>query len=286
MLGDLQNAQQSWSAPLAVDFSLCLVALIYCRGWFRLRTAFPELLPPWKLASFCCGLSCVWLAIASPLAALDDFSLTVHMIQHLLLLAIAPALLLLGAPELPLLRGIPQPLARRVAAPILRSPPVKRVGGWLTHPAVGWLAAASALMIWHIPIIFERALRSEGLHKLEHFTFLAAGFLFWWPVIQPWPSTARWPRWALPAYLFAATLPCDILSGFLAFCDRVVYPSYLVVPSAFNLTPLQDQQCAAALMWVCTTFILAIPAVIITTQILSPQKSKVQRPFPATVTRA
>jgi putative membrane protein len=71
-------------------------------------------------------------------------------------------------------------------------------------------------------------------------------------------------------YLFLATLPCDALSAFLAFCDRVVYSSYLTAPRLFNISPLQDQQCAGALMWTCATFIYLIPAVVVTIQILSP----------------
>jgi cytochrome c oxidase assembly factor CtaG len=74
----------------------------------------------------------------------------------------------------------------------------------------------------------------------------------------------------MPLYLFLATLPCDILSAFLAFCGRVVYPSYLAAPRLFDLSPLQDQEFAGALMWVSVTLIYLIPAVIITVQILSP----------------
>jgi cytochrome c oxidase assembly factor CtaG len=65
-------------------------------------------------------------------------------------------------------------------------------------------------------------------------------------------------------------LPCDILSAFLTFCDRVVYPSYLSAARVFDLSPLQDQECAGALMWVCVTFAYLIPAVVITMQILAP----------------
>jgi putative membrane protein len=92
-------------------------------------------------------------------------------------------------------------------------------------------------------------------------------------VLQPWPSTPRWPEWAIPLYLFAATLPCDALSGFLTFCDRVVYPSYISAPRVFALSPLEDQQCAAALMWVAVTIIFLIPAVLVTLKILAPRKS-------------
>jgi len=73
-------------------------------------------------------------------------------------------------------------------------------------------------------------------------------------------------------YLFLATLPCDALSAFLAFCDRVVYSSYLTGPRPFNISPLQDQECAGALVWACATFAYLIPAVVVTIQILSPPR--------------
>jgi len=75
-------------------------------------------------------------------------------------------------------------------------------------------------------------------------------------------------------YLFFATLPCDALSGFLVFCDRVVYSSYLSAPRLFGISALQDQECAAALMWTCVTIIFLVPAVIVTLDILSPQKEQ------------
>jgi len=108
------------------------------------------------------------------------------------------------------------------------------------------------------------------VHGIEDACFLLAGLLFWWPVVQPPPSATRSPHWSVPLYLFLATLPCDILSAFLAFCNRVVYPSYLSTTQLFSLSPLEDQQCAGALMWVWITFAYLIPAVVITLQILSP----------------
>jgi cytochrome c oxidase assembly factor CtaG len=78
----------------------------------------------------------------------------------------------------------------------------------------------------------------------------------------------------LPLYLFAATLPCDALSGFLAFCDRVVYVSYVSAHRLLKIPPLEDQQLAASLMWICVTIIFLVPAIIVTMQILAPQNSR------------
>jgi cytochrome c oxidase assembly factor CtaG len=82
-------------------------------------------------------------------------------------------------------------------------------------------------------------------------------------------------------YLFFATLPCDVLSAFLVFCNRLVYPHYLATAQMFNLSPLQDQECAGALMWVWVTFAYLIPAVMITMQILSPVNSDSREPAEA-----
>jgi cytochrome c oxidase assembly factor CtaG len=131
-----------------------------------------------------------------------------------------------------------------------------------------------ALVAWHLPALFELGLRSGGWHKVEHACFLLTGLSFWWPAVQPWPSVARWPRWSMPAYLFLATLPCDVLSALLAFSDRVVYPAYLSTPRPFELSPLRDQQLAGVLMWVCVSFVYLIPAVIIALQILWPDRSQ------------
>jgi cytochrome c oxidase assembly factor CtaG len=223
------------------------------------------------VASFLAGVFLIWLAIGSPLALLDEQLLTAHMVQHLLLMTIAPALILAGAPVMPLLHGLPQGFVRSALGPFLRWPIVQSLGRVLSQPGVCWMAAAASLVGWHIPAVFNFALQSEGWHVVEHASFLAAGFLFWWPVIQPWPSVPVWPRWSILLYLFSATLPCDILSAYLTFCDRVVYPAYLSAPRVFGLSALEDQECAGSLMWTCVTFLLLLPAAQITLQLLAPR---------------
>jgi putative membrane protein len=251
-------------STLPVILALLLAALLYLRGWTHLRTA----IPAWRATSFLAGLACIWIAVGSPLASLDDELLTVHMLQHLLLMTVAPPLLLLGSPVLPLLHAVPKFAMRSSVAPLLRLPLLQRFGHFLANPLFCFLTATAVLIGWHVPSAFALALQSEPIHHLEHLSFLAAGVLFWWPVIPSWPSISQ-PRWSLVLYLFLATLPCDALAAFLAFCDRVVYPAYLQAPRRFGLSPLEDQQCAGALMWTAVTFAYLIPAVVITTRLLS-----------------
>jgi putative membrane protein len=273
MIPPSQTALQSSVSTIGLNIALGIVVLIYVTGWLRMRAAFPNLISIRRLAAFSTGLLCIWIAIGSPLAGLDAVSLTVHMVQHLLLMTIAPPLILLGAPAVILLRGLPQSIPRHVLRPVLRSSAFKRLGHTLTNPVICWLAAALVLICWHVPAVFELAMQLDWLHKLEQASFLVSGLLFWWPVILPWPTSAKWPRWSMPLYLFCATLPCDILSGFLVFCDRLVYMSYMSAPRFLGMTALEDQQCAAALMWVSVTFIFLIPAFMITMQMLCPPNS-------------
>jgi len=249
--------------------ALVLAACVYARGWFRLRKAVPKTISIWQLSAFMSGLFSLWIALGSPLAALDHYLLSIHMVEHILLMTVAPPLMLLGAPVLAFLHGLPQRFVRRALDLFLRWPPVQGLGRILTHPVLCWLAAMVTLVGWHVPAVFALALKSHSWHEVEYACFFVTGLLFWWPVVQPWPSVARWPRWCIPLYLFLATLPCDALSAFLAFCDRVVYSSYLATPRHFDISSLQDQQCAGALMWACATFVYLIPAVLVTIQILS-----------------
>jgi cytochrome c oxidase assembly factor CtaG len=270
----VQTALESWTIPVPLTFALVLAALLYLRGWFHLRSGSVNVILAWRAGSFLLGLFLIWVAVGSPLAAFDEQLLTVHMVQHLLLMTIAPGLILLGAPVLPLLHGFPRQFVQSVLGPVFRWSPVQRVGRVLSQPAFCWLVAAAALVGWHVPAAFTLALQSEAWHVVEHGCFLAAGFLFWWPVVQPWPSVPAWPRWSILLYLFLATVPCDILSGFLAFCDRVVYPAYLSASRPSGISALGDQQCAAALMWTCVTFVYLAPATILTMRLLTSQNSE------------
>jgi cytochrome c oxidase assembly factor CtaG len=199
------------------------------------------------------GLFSLWAAVGSPLAVLDHQFLTAHMVQHLLLMTVAAPLILLGAPVMMLLRGSPQ----------------RSVLGVLVSC---WLAATCTVIGWHVPAVFEIGMRSERWHAAEHVCFFMAGLLFWWPVVQLGRSLAQERGWSVPLYLFMATLPCDALSAFLTFCNRLVYPHYLSAYRPFAVSALADQQCAGALMWVWSTFAYLAPAVVIAVRMLSPQR--------------
>jgi putative membrane protein len=271
MSPEAQSLLKEWSPPFGLIIAIFLVSSFYFRGWLSLHRSSPQLLPVSRLAAFLAGMFFLWFAIGSPLSAFDEASLTVHMIQHILLMLVIPPLVLLGAPSLPFLHGLPQWFVRSALGPFLRRPMLQSLGRFLTHPVVCWILTVVALIAWHIPSAFELALRSDFWHEIEHTCFLGTSILFWWPVVQPYPSEPRWPRWSIPAYLFFGMLPGSVLGAFLAFCDRVLYPSYSQTTVFFGINPLSDQIVAGTLMWVFGMFIFLVPAVAITFKLLSPR---------------
>jgi putative membrane protein len=259
----------SWECPVWFTVAVVLAGLGYVRGWLQLRSTSPGLIPAWRAVSFVAGLSSIWVAVASPFAVCDDQRLlTGHMVQHLLLLSLAPPLVLLGSPLLALSYGLPPEIARALGA-VFRRPRVQRIGKVPGQPALGWLAATVVLVVWHVPGALTLGLRSEAWHAVEHASFLATGLLFWWPVIQPWPSAPTGPQWWMVVYLFLATLPCDIMAGFLVFSERVLYPVYLSTPGQPGLSALDDQQLAGALMWTGVTIIYLVAGTVISARLLS-----------------
>ena len=250
---------------------IVFAALVYLRGWLHLRSTSSNLISGWRAASFVIGLFLIWVAVASPVAALDMELLTAHMVQHLLLMTLAPPLIWLGEPVRLLSQGLPQTFVHTVRS-LFRWLPVQQLGKGLTQPAFCWLAGTAALVGWHLPAMFALGMQSAAWHMVEQVSFLATGLLFWWPVVRPWPSVSK-PDLSIILYLFLATLPCDILSGFLVFCDRVVYPAYFSSSHAFGFSALGDQQCAGALMWTCVTIVYLVAGTILTMRLLSPQKT-------------
>src|SRR5262249_4431795 len=224
---------------------------------------------PWCATGFLLGLVLIWMARASPMASDEAHSLTVHMAQHLMLMSLAPALIWMAEPVRMLMFGLPSPLAELVVLPIARWRPIQRLGQLLGHPLVCWLAATTALVAWHVPILFMLSMHSTGLRAIAQASFLSGGLLFWWPVVRPWPSSSIERPWSTVLYLFLATLPCDVLSGLLVFSERIAYPIYLTAPGHLSVSLLDDQQRAGALMWTAVTIIYGVAGVIVATRCLS-----------------
>jgi cytochrome c oxidase assembly factor CtaG len=259
-----------WEFPLPLTLAFVFTAWVYVRGWLTLRPTSFNGNQEWRAISFLLGLSLIWVAVASPIVSWHAELLTVHMVQHLLLMTFGAPLILLGAPVRPFLLGLPSSFMYAFVRPALHRR-VQRIRRTLGRPAVCWCVATATLVGWHIPAAFTLAMQSHTWHAIELASFLVAGVLFWLPVVQARSDTSTSAGWSMVVYLFLATLPCDILSAFLVFSERVAYPVYLATPRHSGLSVLEDQQMAGALMWTAVTIVYLVAGAILSTRLLSPQ---------------
>jgi putative membrane protein len=267
VLGELLR---TWSAPLGPLIVLAVALVLYLRGWRVARVTREQELPGWRAACFVGGVVALWIAVASPIDALDDYLLTAHMIQHFILMSVAPPLIVLGAPVVPMLRGLPRIVVLGLQ-PVFRARWLRAFGRAVMHPVTAWVAMDAAYVGWHVPVMFNLTFRSERIHDFEHLCFFVTSLMFWWVVLEPWPARARWPRWAMIPYLLSADVVNTVVSATLAFAGKVLYPEYAEAPRVCFLSALKDQVAAGSEMWVLNSTVMLIPAVVVALRELSPR---------------
>lgn len=258
----------SWSFEPGLVAALLLVTSVYLRGFHVLRAQLPARFPRWRRGAFLAGMVALLLALVSPLDALADLLLQVHMAQHWLLMMVAPPLLLMGAPAIPLLRGLPRGWLRRGLGPFLAWPALQRGLRRVTHPVFAGLAWALTTLLWHWPPAYQAALRSPLWHDLEHASFVVASLLFWHAVIAPWPAHRQVSRAGSVILLGLAALFNTVFSAVFTFSTRVFYPVYLEAPRPWGIDALTDQNTAGALIWVATSLPMLVAAVALLVSLL------------------
>jgi cytochrome c oxidase assembly factor CtaG len=274
---------RSWPADPLLLLSLLLLAAVYVAGWRTYRQLGSRRFGTFQLYAFLAGLAAVYLALASPIEPMTNLLLVAHMLQHLILMMVAPPLLLLGAPVLPLLRGLPLPIRRHWMAPLFRARLSRSLFSFLSHPVTAWTLFSVSIWVWHIPILYERTLLSPRWHYAEHIFFFGTALLFWWPVIQPYPSRARWPRWTMIPYLLLADVQNTLLSAIFCFSDQVLYEHYARSPRLWSLSALEDQRAAGVLMWIPGSMAYLFPVAVLGWKVLyggGSGKRKRQQPLP------
>jgi cytochrome c oxidase assembly factor CtaG len=207
------------------------IALVRKRGWNR---------APYFLV----GVLLLLLDLVSPIDTLGDrYLFSAHIVQHFLLAQVIPPLLLLGTP-------------RWLAEAAVRRPSLNRIEPFLGHPPVSWILGVGVMLAWHVPILFNAALANDGLHILQHLSFLVTGTIFWWPILGPLEDR-HLPTLAAVSYLFSACVCCSLLGAFLTFSPVGLYPAYLTPPhpNTWGLDPKSDQQLGGMLMWVPGCFV-------------------------------
>jgi putative membrane protein len=220
-----------WDLHPSVVIGLVLLGWLYV-VWGGLRAVRR------RSVAFGAALLVIFVSLNGPLHNLSDtYLFSIHMAQHLLLTLLFPPLLLYGTPAW-------------VVRPILAPRWVTAVARVVTRPVVAAATFTAPIVLWHVPVLYEAALRNHNLHILQHLVFLTTAVIMWWPVLSPVPEL---PRIAYPGqmlYLFLLGLPMSITGALITLSDSVLYPFYAEAPRVWGLDALSDQQIGGLLMWV------------------------------------
>jgi len=237
----------TWS-PLVIGL-LLLSGTLYARGvrrlWGRLGTGGG--VRKWELAAFGAGWLALWTALVSPLDRLSDILFSAHMAQHEILMVVAAPLLVIGRPFLPMLWALPA-RARDAFGEWARRPRVRHAWSWATGPFVVLALHAMAVWVWHAPVLFEAALRSETVHGFQHLCFFWTAVLFWWSMVQG--GYGRLGYGIAVLFVFATAVHTSVLGALLTFASILWYPSYAGRSAAWGVPALPDQQLAGLYMWI------------------------------------
>jgi cytochrome c oxidase assembly factor CtaG len=238
-----------WTWEPGVLIPLAGAAVLYASGLARLwrRAGVGQGIRRWEAGCFAAGWLALFIALVSPLHALGSILFSAHMAQHEVLILIAAPLLVLGRPLAPFLWVLPRE-EREAAGHWIQAPPVARAWRFLTAPLAVWILHGLALWIWHLPALYQAALRDEFLHALQHLSFFGSAALFWWALIHG--RFGRLGYGAAVLWVFTTSLHSGVLGALLTFAPRLWYPIYQARTGEWGLSALEDQQLAGLIMWV------------------------------------
>ena len=225
----------SWApGPLAL---IAVLSVLYVRRWTALRgQAGARPAGPWRLAAFAGAMLVLFIALVSPVDRLGSQLFVMHMVQHVLILDVVPVLLMLG-----LTKALLRPATRRLQV-------VERKAGVLAHPAVAVAVYVVTMLAWHVPALYDAALRDSTVHIAEHMCFLSAGCLYWWHLLSPVRSRISVGPFGPVVYMLVTKLLVSFLGIAITFAPDSLYPYYEGGPQVWGLDAGTDQSLAGAVM--------------------------------------
>jgi putative membrane protein len=189
-------------------------------------------------ATFFSALALIFLSLNGWLHDLSDsYLFSAHMVQHLVLTLVAPPMLVMGTPGWML-------------RPALRWPVVGPLARWITAPTRCFAIFNVVLVVWHLPPMYELAMRHHSVHIVQHLCFMTAAVLMWWPVLSPLPELPRLSYPGQMLYLFLMSIPMSIVAVCIGYAGNLLYPSYASAARIWGITPMQDQMIGALIMWI------------------------------------
>jgi putative membrane protein len=240
-------AATGWNLDPVELLALAVPAALYARRAATLASR-GRRVSPWRIASFAAGLAIVAFALVSPIDTIGESRLfSVHMLQHLLIGDVGPLFVVLG-------------LTGPILRPLLASATLRRLRV-LAHPLVALPLWAVNFCLWHLPTLFDAALRNDAVHALQHTLFFVCGCLLWTALLEPLPGPAWFSAaWKLP-YVLVMWLVMLVLSQVFLWSGHVYYPPYAADPRLWRLDALDDQRAGGGVMLVESTFTM-LPAIV------------------------
>jgi putative membrane protein len=259
----------SWTfSPLVILLAIALAGA-YVRRWREVRRGggplAPAGAPVWRLCCFIGSLLVALAALVSPVDALGEQLFAMHMLQHVLLLDLAPILAILG-----LTRVLLRPLTRSVHA-------LERRAGPLAAPAFAVALYVGVIWSWHVPAAYDAALRHSGVHALEHVSFALAGGLYWWHLLSPIRARMRLAGLGPVIYMASTKVLLGALGVGLAFAPKVLYPYYAHRARVWGLSAGDDQSVAGLVMALEQSLVMGIALVALFIAALSESEREQRR---------
>jgi cytochrome c oxidase assembly factor CtaG len=255
-----QAGAHPWHAEATVLVPAAIAAILFVQALVRLRRRRPDLAPLSRALLFGAGLSVVLVALESPLDSIgEEELLSAHMLQHALVGDLGPALLV-TAVRGPLVVFL---LPAAILAPLARLGWLRAALRFLVRPATALAVWGLVYGLWHVPGLYDRALRSDAVHALEHASFFVAGILVWMVIVDPARrgELSRARRLAVVVCLFGAG---QVLADVLIFSFTPLYPAYAVVEDRpLDISAVTDQQLAGLVMMVEQALTLGTAAVLL-----------------------
>ncbi len=275
----VDELSSAWSADPLVLALAALGLALFLQAWLKLRERGRSDRAGWsRLALFSLGEAVLVLALVSPLDALgEEYLLSAHMLQHVLIADVAPALLLVSVRGPLLFFLLPQPVLRVLARPRW----LRATLGWLIRPAVSLTIWAIVIAVWHVPALYDYTLTHRAVHDLEHATFFVAGLLVWNLLVDPSRHGVLSVRGRLGVAigLFAAG---QVLADVLIFSFDPLYPAYAAQDERLlGFSPLRDQQSAGVVMMLEQLLTLGTCAALL---LVAAPRSRARRAVPGTTT--
>ena len=280
--GHAREVLSAWSFEPWVVAPMIASLLLYVAGVVRLwhHAGVERGITRMQVACFAGGWVSLVLALNSPLDALGSRLFSAHMVQHEMLMLVAAPLMVLARP-LAAWTWAFAPAQRRRLGHATQVRWWASAWGFITAPLAAWALHALALWLWHVPRLFEAALENEGVHALQHASFLVTALLFWWAVIGRDPRV-RAGSGAAIAYLFTTMLHTSALGALLTLAPTPWYPDYAQAAASFGFDAVEDQQLGGLVMWVPGAAAYVIAALAIVARLLT---ERPMQPAPAPLRR-